>query len=531
MKHRSSQKILASFLFPKLNNKRNGFGILISIFILFIFSTLGLSLIYISQIYLKVSSFKRDSALLDYCSENGIKRGFGLFVDLVADHSSPSILSSEQREEFRKDAQNGGLEIVKEIVGENLPILQEESWKSMSWRSSTDCLLEQVTEKENYFSGVYRVMINSTGMKKNFKPVKDSSLEASLKIFVGHIPLPLFPLLIDKKLSQEQKELFKEKNEISFLPSKANQIEPQITFSEKELLPEDANSLLRKAMKIDIFYPQNLSGLRLRTILGLEKINEPVPDGVYLIKDDLGLGGIYVQGDIEEMVTAIEDEFQVITFRTAQDCWNLKFSPMKSKTLFSTPKETLYYDLIPLGIIVVNGKIKSLGGGIVDSSGRATLIKDEEIPSILRGVNLTIISSDKITLTSHLIHQGVRWQEGVPSIKDSNSQLVIFTTGQDFFQNRGGNGEITIDEDSPQEIKIQASLTASGKGFSIEGKNKTVHILGSLQASDYISNKNTLKIAFDEQGLEENDFPENAPETAKPVLYPALFRVLEWREY
>jgi len=530
MKHRSSRKIQVSSSVANLK-KKNGFGTLICIFIFFIFSTLGLSLIYLSQVYLKLSAFKKNSTTLDYSSENGIKQGFDHFVSLISDQSSPSILSPEQGDEFRENAQMDGLKLVEEILGANLPLVIQESWKRMSWRSSTDCLLEQVIEKENYFSTIYKVIINSEGMIKNFKPVRKSSLEASLKIFVGHIPLPFFPLLIDKKLSQEQKENFMEKNEISFLPSKENQIPPQITFSEKELIPEEANSLLSKALKIDIFYPQNLSQLKLRTVLGLEKINKPVPDGVYLIKDDLGLGGIYAQGDIEEIVTAIEDEFQVITFRTKQGCWILKFSPTKSKTLFSTPKETLCYDLIPLGIIIVNGKINSLGGGAVDSSGRATLIKDKEIPSILRGVNLTIICSDKITLSSHLIHQGVKWQEGLPYIKDSESQLIIFASGQDFFQNRDREGEITIDKNSPQEIKIQASLTASGKGFTIEGKDKTVHILGSLQASDYLSNENTLKIAFDERVLEENYLPENAPETTKPVLYPAFFRVLEWQEY
>ncbi len=77
---------------------------------------------------------------------------------------------------------------------------------------------------------------------------------------------------------------------------------------------------------------------------------------------------------------------------------------------------------------------------------------------------------------------------------------------------------------------IQASLTAPDKGFSIEGNNKTVHILGSLQASDYSSNGNSLEITFDERFTLEKNLPQNAIETAKPVLYLSFFKVQVWKE-
>jgi hypothetical protein len=181
-------------------------------------------------------------------------------------------------------------------------------------------------------------------------------------------------------------------------------------------------------------------------------------------------------------------------------------------------------------MIVANGKIISLGGGVVDSSGNITLVKEEEIPSILKGVNLTIISSDQITVSSHLIHQGVKWQDGVPYIKDSNSQLIIFSTGKDFWEDASREGKIVIDEDAPQEIKIQASLTAGG-GFSIEGEKKIVHLLGSLQASNYTSNNNALKIAVDEKLGEGDNFPLNSPATPSPILLVSSLKVKGWKEY
>ncbi len=231
------------------------------------------------------------------------------------------------------------------------------------------------------------------------------------------------------------------------------------------------------------------------------------------------------------MVTAIEEDFQVVSFLKEQGCWILKFSPQKSKTIFSTPEEVFYYDLIPLGIIIVNGKINSLGGGVMDPSGQAILVTDKEIPSILNGVNLTIISSDKITLSSHLIHQGVKWIDRVPYVKDRNSQLNIFVTGKDFLGNAEREGQIIIGKDSPQEIKIQASITAVDKGFAVEGKGKTVHILGSLHASDYSSNENKLTFTFDERLLEKSDLVQNSPKTAKPVICLSFFKPMEWKEF
>ena len=510
---------------------RKGAMTLVSVFLFFIFSTLGLSMLYFSQIYLKLSAYKKNSTLLDYASENGIKLGFDRLLNLLSQTVSPSLLSPQESIELREDTINEGSEIVEKLLGSHPPFQNSQAWENVGWESITNFYFEKIEEKEDYFHATYKAEISSEGKIKNFKEARKSSLEARLGIFAGNLPLPYIPLLVDKKLDQDQKNDFMEKNKIDFLPSEKNLISPQISFAEGDLIPKDANAQVQKALKIKFFHPQNLSNLRLRAILGLDETNEPVPDGVYLIKDNMGLGGIYVHGDLEEMVTAIEENFQVVSFLTEQGCWILKYSPSKSKTIFSTPEEVLYYDLIPLGIIIVNGKINSLGGGVMDPSGQAILVTEEEIPSILNGVNLTIISSDKITLSSHLIHQGVKWIDKVPYVKDSNSQLIIFATGKDFLENTEREGKIIIDKDSPQEIKIQASLTAADKGFSVEGKGKTVHILGSLQASDYTSNENKLTFTFDERLLEESDLVQNAPKTAKPVLCLSFFKPMEWKEF
>ncbi len=72
---------------------RKGAMTLVSVFLFFIFSTLGLSMLYFSQIYLKLSAYKKNSTLLAYASENGIKLGFDHLLNLLSQTMTPSLLS------------------------------------------------------------------------------------------------------------------------------------------------------------------------------------------------------------------------------------------------------------------------------------------------------------------------------------------------------------------------------------------------------------------------------------------------------
>ncbi len=513
------------------NKERKGATSLVAVYLFLIFSTLGLSMLYFTEIHLRISSYKKRSTLLDYSSENGIKHGFSHLLDLLTQQTSLPPLSPEEFMRLRAATRNKESEIVEKLIGQKSPIQIEQGWEKLGWTSTTDFSFERMEDNENYFEAAYRALIFSEGKIKNSKQKRTSSLEASLEIFAGHLPLPLIPFLVNKKSDLSPKKEDKERDGVIFTPVKNNLLTPLIVHSEDNLLPQVAHNQLQKALKLRFFNPLNLSNRVLRTALGLEESDEAIPEGVYLIKDDLGLGGIYVQGDLEEMVLAIEEEFQVVSFLSKQGCWILKYCPQISETIFITPEDIDSFNLYPRSIIIVTGKIKSLGGGMMDSSGQAVLVTGEEIPSILRGINLTIISSDQITLSSHLIHQGVKWMDKVPYIKDSKSQLNIFATGQDFQTNTKKEGKIVIEEDSPNELKIQASLTASGKGFSIEGDRKKVHILGSLQASDFSSNENSLQLTFNPVLLESKNLMQDAPQTVKPVLFLSFFKLLEWKEY
>jgi hypothetical protein len=230
------------------------------------------------------------------------------------------------------------------------------------------------------------------------------------------------------------------------------------------------------------------------------------------------------------MVTAIEEDFQVITFRLEAGTWTIRFSLAKSRTQFNGPQGVEFFDLVPIGIIMVSGKIASLGGGIVAADGNAALVKDREVTSIIQGVSLALVASDKITISSHLIRQGMDWQEGIPYVKDKSAQLIIYSTGQDFAQAQPLEGGIQIDADAPAEIKIQASLATQGAGFEIQGRDKIVDLQGALQATDYVSGGNELKFTPLPPQANVKNLDLNAPRTVQPVLYLGLIKTLEWKE-
>jgi hypothetical protein len=514
------------------NEKENRGAItLLTVFLFVIFATLGLSMLYLTQVYLKISAYRKNTMLLEYASENGIKQGYDHLFDLLSSAVSPILLTEEEASQFLSDTQSGGGDVVRRLLGSELPFVLEDSWERQGWESLTDFQLISHHESQEYFRACYRGRVASTGSLWGFEPVKASYLDSRLELLAGHVPLPAMAFLVDKPMTGEQERDFMGKNDIQMLPSEQIDLPPPVAFSDGGLLPQDAVQQLAKALKIEIFHPQDLSAAKLRLALGLEVIDEPVPDGVYLIQDDLGLGGVFVQGNLDEMILAIQASYQIIAFRQEQDLWVLRFSPEEGRTVFSSPSEIMSFDLVPLGIIVVNGKIFSLGGGYENDDGQILMTEQEEIACVKNGVKLTIISSDEITLTSHLIYQGVTWKEGVPYVKDSDSQLVIHASGHDFVDGEVRSGEIIIDEGSPDDIKIHASISASGNGVTVSGEDKKVQLLGSLQTSELALNENELSIKFDERFFRKGDgYFQNAPLSKQPVLYLFRFNITEWRD-
>ena len=88
---------------------------------------------------------------------------------------------------------------------------------------------------------------------------------------------------------------------------------------------------------------------------------------------------------------------------------------------------------------------------------------------------------------------------------------------------------IIIGAGAPEELKIEANLTASQGGVTVEGTGKTVDLLGSLHFSDYEANGNSLRLHPDTRLLGDESRIRNAPHTRQPILIYTGLRMTLWR--
>jgi hypothetical protein len=495
-----------------------------------VFTGLGLAMIHASGVHLKINGFRKFAALLDCASENGLKRGLRDLTEWLEAAGPLASVEAERVEGLRTRPETEFPLLLEDALGTAFPRFLEESFGEMTWQSRAECGFDGLKDMGGYFRVSAKLRIEASGGLSHVKARRLSVLEGSLGLLAGRLPMPAIPLYIGKGMTDGQKAAFLGENGIRFLSRPGEVLKPGLSAAAEGVLPADLGPTVAKALNIGVFRPGDLTPARLREALGLEPSVEPVPEGVYLIHNDLGLGGVFVQGDLEEMILAISGDAQVIAFRADGAEWVLEFSPARSRTVFRTPEGSFAFDLVPLPIVIVNGKIGSLGGGYVAGDGRVEMAFDGETPSVLGGVDLTIVSSDKVTISSHLILQGVSWQDGVPYAKDSQAQLVIYSAGRDVVSGEARDGGVAVAAEAPADLKLQASITAASGGFTIEGAGKDVQILGALHANDFSGNGNTLAIARDERAA-AGEYPANAPLTATPQLAFFSLKVLVWKEY
>jgi hypothetical protein len=495
-----------------------------------IFSGLGLAMIHASGIHLKINGFRRFSAILDCASENGLKRGLRDFTEWLEAAGHMAAVAAERVEGLQARPETEFPLLLEEALGAAFPRVLQESYEGMTWESRAECDFGSLADMGSYARVWAKLRVEASGGLSRVRARRPSVLEGSLGLLAGRLPMPALPLFIGKDLTGGQKAAFLGENGIRFLSRSGEALKPGLSAAAEGVLPADMSPAVAKALNIGVFRPGDLTPAQAREALGLEPSTEPVPEGVYLIQNDLGLGGVFVQGDLEEMILAISGDAQIIAFRADGAEWVLVFSPARSRTDFRTPEGSFAYDLLPQPIVIVNGNIGSLGGGYVAGDGCIEMAFDGETSSVLGGVDLTIVSSEKITISSYLILQGVRWQDGVPYAHDSQAQLVIYSAGRDVISGEARDGGVAIAADAPADMKLQASITAASGEFTIEGAGKEVQVMGALHANDYSGNGNALTIVRDERAM-AGEFSKNAPLTAEPHVAFFSLKVLVWKEY
>ena len=108
--------------------------------------------------------------------------------------------------------------------------------------------------------------------------------------------------------------------------------------------------------------------------------------------------------------------------------------------------------------------------------------------------------------------------------------MVIFSTGRDLWSEDRREGGIIISGDGPQDLKVQADLSAGGRGLVVEGTDNAFLLLGSVQATEYSSSGRRLELTPWTPSIDRNDRPFFGPLTTQPVLLVSRISAADWKE-
>lgn len=495
-----------------------------------VFAALALTALSLSGLYMRSAGHRKSATLLDYASENGLKRGLHELLHALGSAAGLAAVEDGLLDVLRAKPGEALSELLVGGFGVAFPRTVDESLDGMAWTSRAELAGARIREdRRAYLYLSASLQIQSTGRLSRADAARTSSLEGTLGLLVGRFPLAALPLLIKRSLPEEERRDFLEDRSIRLERRPGELLPPQLASLPEPFLQEEWGPLVAKALNVKMFRPEELSPANLRAALGLEPSTEPVPDGVYLVRSDIGLGGIFVQGDLDELALAAADGTQHIVFRVRNSEWRLEFSPSRGQTVFRTPDGELSFDLVPIPIILVDGAVASLGGGEIGPDGRLTMSMDPERAAVLDGIGLTIVCSKRVVISSHLVLEGVRWQDGIPYLKESQAQLLIGSTGRDVFGEATDESGLLVSAEAPRDLRIQAVLTTAGT-FAIEGADKTVLLAGSLHARDLEGRGSSLALFRDDRAA-EGVLPEDAPRAALPYAIIHSITVASWKEY
>ncbi len=507
---------------------RAGSATLAVVLLFFLFSGLGLGLVLLADGFQRMSRSRRDALRLECAAENGVKQGLARLAPAPALGSAATIEDNHLMA-LGEDAAAGGIRAAEEAMNIFFPLLETGSESGLSWSATAGCGLRRFARAGEQFEAEYLVSIEARGRIPGWRPEASAGLDLGLSVLAGRVPLAYFPLLLAGTEANESAAGLFEEGRVSLVPLSRADLAARALVTPRPLVPADASPLLAEVLKIRLLEPGGIRLDILRQALGLPVVDEPVPDGVYLIQSDAGLGGIFVQGDLDRLLLAVEGDRQVIGFESQTGVWKLAFVPGLGPTDFAAPTGSTTDNHVPLGIILVNGAVGSLSAAMPDGAGGLEASPEPGLPSLKDGQSLTIVSSHELVIDSDLLPEGVRWAGSIPYLRDKPSQLVVYAGNRDLLDGSETGGSIKIGSRAPNRVRIHGSLAASG-GLSVEGQAKEIFIGGGVQAASLRLGSSTLAVSPDERIAQGTLAPAPGPAAAEPVLKVLRLRPLAWRE-
>ncbi len=514
-----------SILKMPLKNHDSGSALVVCLLVMAIFTSLGLGWLTSSQIFLQVEGSRKLNRLTLLAAENGLK----VSLELINEHLQQSCSGQEIDEDAFQRLRDRLLSDETLLAGSDLDKIIEakesyDDFSQMTWQVSTSIENAGLEDFEQYLRSTCRLIIDATGRVQGFTGQRSEEVVALLTFYTGHLPLDRLSAAIEAGGLPEEG-----RDQINIIPSNPASIknDQPLTLSQGTI-PDNALPLISRGLKI--LKPDALPDWLLRQALGLPPGNEPVPDGVYLIRDDLGPGGVFVEGDLTQLLLGIETDWQIIQFHQEEKTWQIKFNPPSQKINFITPDGQIDDDGLLIPLIMINGQVKNLACGQPGQDGFLIPSSEEETLSILSDCRLTIVSAGEINITTSLKAQGLEWKEGIPYLRQPDSPLTIWSTGKDFQTEEQVDGGINLLSQENNPMTIAGNLVAGGEGLKIDSKRGEVQVAGSLAATRINPGDNQLTVFTGLQtGSLEDDTGGLNIYSDKPLIHLNEFKIIEWR--
>jgi len=505
-------------------SKESGSAMMVCILVMAIFTSLGLGWLVSSQIFLQVEGSRKLNRLTLYAAENGLK----ISLEAVSDQLQGSFSGQEITEEDFQSLAGRLLSGETPLTSSDLDEIMEaeenyDDFSQMTWQVSASVEKTELEDFEQYLKSTCRLIIDSTGQVQGFGGKRSEEVIASLTFYAGHLPLDRVSAAIESGGLPEQA-----RDQIKIIPSNPASIENDqpLTLSQGTI-PDNALPLISRGLKI--LKPDGLPDWLLRQALGLPPGNDPVPDGVYLIRDDLGPSGVFVEGELTQILLGIETDWQIIQFQQEEKIWQIRFQPPSQRINFVTPDGQIDDNGLLIPLIMINGQVENLACGQPGPDGLLIPSAGEEAVSILSGCHLTIVSSGEINITSSLKAQGLDWKEGIPYLRQSDSPLTIWSTGKNFQTEELVDGGFNLLSQGNNPMTIAGNLVAGGEGLKINSESGQVQIAGSLAATQLNPGDNQLTVFT---GLQTGSRGDSAGElniySDKPLVHLSEFKIIEW---
>lgn len=505
---------------------RSGALYFFPIFLIFLF--LAISILILTHIHLKLGRVRTQLAISNLAAENGLKMSYLFLWEKAEESNWPIIIDELDWQLLRSNPDDKLCQwLLSRMLGIEFPFFTESGWENMFWKTEVSLSFKKNYLLSTYIQAEIQINFKAEGKIRASSLTSLSRLVVESSLIAGYLPLAFFPLLIESKIASEEQSNYLQSKKIDLVLDKKTLPHLKPYFSQKEMISKNIIPFLEKGLKIKLLETDRLNPFILRRVLGLEENQAPVPDGVYLIKDDLGLGGIFVQGNLDELLLACEDGYQILSFRQLDKHWELRFNPSLRQTVWLTPETSFVYDTLPNNFVLINGNILSFGGknGKEMAMGAAT-----PPPSILPGIKMCFVTSGKINISSSFFQPNLEILPGIPYVKERQSQIIIFSSGKDLITGEENEASIIINPGKRKEMIIEANLTASGKGVIIQGTGNEVIIKGGVQTAEIENPSSILKIIpfFDLSPFQNTNEP--VPLTQKPLAALVRLKPVEWRE-